>query len=101
MLVKILTSFGYAPDGFTTRQLATGDVEQILDDLAAGLIAEGFVEPAEEIASAERAAVVPNAPAAEPTGTGEAGPPADRPAPAADGPLSPSKTKRAPRKPKA
>ncbi len=43
MLVTILRDFSYAQDGIHSRDLVAGTVEDILDDLVPGLVAEGWV----------------------------------------------------------
>lgn len=48
MWVKVLKPFRYAPDGMRVRELSSGDVLQVHDDLIEGLHAEGLIEAAEE-----------------------------------------------------
>jgi hypothetical protein len=47
MRCKVLKPFSYSSNGFVATNLVIGDEQDIRDDLAPGLVKEGYVAPLE------------------------------------------------------
>jgi len=68
--MKILKGFHYSHDGVTHRSLVEGAVEDIRDDLVAGLKKEGFVEkPGKSAAPVDPPAAASDPAPADPAST--------------------------------